>query len=690
MKERKDESLPLHGRLVAASSRRIAALRDWGALHRRQFLLELAIVLLLTTAAAVPRLVLLGDIPLGIHGDEAAAGLEARQILHGVRVEAYSRVALGVPSGTFYWTALIFKLLGDGVWTLRFAFALLGIASVPVAYLAFRVMFGRNVAIFAALFLSFSSWHLHYSRIAMIPISLPLFEVATLLFFFLGLRTRSRLLFALAGVALGAGIYGYQAWVSFAVGFGMVVIVVAPLQFRRDFARYVACIAVMVGVAGLVGLPMASFARKHPDIYLGRYRAYSVTRTSEYQARHTWWSRAEYLGTREREYLHSLVSKGRTDGVDAAGVVPFIDPLTLVLLAAGAVISLWRSRHPPYMALIVLTITIGSGPVFANEGSFRRTIGLTPLLAVVAALPLALLWEHRARFRVPLAAAAGAILTVGAVGTVQLSRYYRTFGDDEGVRWVYNANMTEASRYMATLPRGTYVYFLDNRATLNFEVRQFLSPNTTGEDRSKEFTKKGLVDLSVDRSGDVAFIFMGAYLDDLPVVQQMYVGGDTFIKQEGGDTMFASYRLSRAQIGSEIPTPAVAPTNGPEPTSALDQQAAAKQDDQRRRDLLVVMDLLQRYHAAHGSYPVTVNIQSLCKYPSDAGCALREFSDSLPEDPSPDGVYSYQSAGQQFFLFADFAEATSSASCAAPKPEHFAGAKHLFCLPGAPEPGQTP
>ncbi len=134
--------------------------------------------------------------------------------------------------------------------------------------------------------------------------------------------------------------------------------------------------------------------------------------------------------------------------------------------------------------------------------------------------------------------------------------------------------------------------------------------------------------------------------------------------------------------GSDFPPPTVVPTSTPDPA------APAKRDEQRRRDLIVVFDLLQRYHAVHGSYPVTQNIQTLCTYAFDSGCALKELGDPVPGDPFRDRVYSYQSTGQQFVLYADFEEDSSGDRCSVPRPGHFAGTKHLFCLPGAPDSGQ--
>ena len=153
---------------AAASRPRAPALRSlsaWLDANGADILLLIAI----TAIAAVPRLVLLGTIPPGFHGDEAVAGLEARSLLHyghlmQGQAAPYSLGALGVPAGTFYWTAAVVAVFGQTVVTVRLAYALLGIAGVTLTFLASRIMFGRSVAVIATLLLSVSAWHLHYSR----------------------------------------------------------------------------------------------------------------------------------------------------------------------------------------------------------------------------------------------------------------------------------------------------------------------------------------------------------------------------------------------------------------------------------------------------------------------------------------------------------------------------------------------
>ena len=211
--------------------------------------LDLLILLGLTVLAAVPRLVLLTDIPPGFHGDEAWTGIDARRVLDEGWIGPYVISALGQPAGPLYFAAPIVGLLGDSVFSVRLSMALLAIVTVPVAYLTFRVMFGRTLGTFAAILLALGLWHLHFSRIGFMVISWPLMELVTLLFLFLGIKTRRWLFFGLAGLAFGAGIYTYNAYPIFALPFGVFIVWLALRYRGRDLIRYGGQVTLMAGLA---------------------------------------------------------------------------------------------------------------------------------------------------------------------------------------------------------------------------------------------------------------------------------------------------------------------------------------------------------------------------------------------------------------------------------------------------------
>ena len=96
--------------------------------------------------------------------------------------------------------------------------------------------------------------------------------------------------------------------------------------------------------------------------------------------------------------------------------------------------------------------------------------------------------------------------------------------------------------------------------------------------------------------------------------------------------------------------------------------------------------LLDKYYAAHGAYPATNGVQTLCTYDFDEACKLKEIQSPLPRDPLPDGQYWYSSDGQQFVVYASLEEPTTPADCPVTTPAHLANVSNLLCAPGNPGP----
>ena len=505
---------------------------------------DVAIVVVLLAFALVTRLVLLGDIPPGLHGDEAGFGLESRRIQHEGDIGAWSNVALGTPAGTFYWTAAIFSLFGDTVYTLRVSYALLGVATVPVAYLAFRVMFEKTTATIAGLLFCFSAWHIHFSRVAHVPVAWVLVEAGVMLALFLALRYESILLFALTGAVFAAGIYTYGGYPVFVLAMLAFLGWLAVARYRDRLLEFASWVGVMVGLAIIVGLPMASYALDHPSDYIDRNRERSVARSPEYKSAGNLFERAHVLYSREVDYLQLAVTDPRMDTVDGAGAFPFVSWALVVLLVPGGVICLLRWREPAYAFLLLGIVVIALAPVLTTDAAYRRTVGLTPLLAGVAALPLATLlaWARR---RLALTVAAGVVvaLAVGTVSAIDLTRYFSTYDDDPGVNEVYAKTMSDVMSYVDTLPGSPYVYFLSGRWSFDHETRKFLQPHLQGEDRSARF---GVYSLDADRSKDTLFLFLDAYTDQVDRVEARYPGGRTFVTDE-----FEAYYLPKL-AGTEL------------------------------------------------------------------------------------------------------------------------------------------
>src|SRR3954462_6504166 len=159
----------------------------------------LVAVVAITLLAAFVRLYRIETFPPGLHGDEAWTGLDARRVLKEGWIGVYVGSALGQPSGPLYWTAAVFKVIGDGVLQLRLSMALLGIATVPLTYWAAQQMFDRRTALVSAVLMAFMGWHILFSRTAFMVTAQPLVEVVFLGLLFSAYKRDGYALYAAAG-----------------------------------------------------------------------------------------------------------------------------------------------------------------------------------------------------------------------------------------------------------------------------------------------------------------------------------------------------------------------------------------------------------------------------------------------------------------------------------------------------------
>ncbi len=229
--------------------------RTW---HRTLFWATLVV-------GAALRFVALGRVPGGLNSDEASSGVEALSILRTGADLWGNHLPVWFPAWGSGMNALYTYIAVPVIWlfgldsvTLRAVGAVFGVLTLPVAYAATRLHFGRDTALAATFLLAVLPWHVMASRWALDSNLAPLF-------FTLGLYTLGRALKEggrwplLAFVPWAVAIYAYPA-VIYAVIPGSVGIV--AFYWRRVIAdpwRWVAGIV----IAKLIALPFGLFLIKN-------------------------------------------------------------------------------------------------------------------------------------------------------------------------------------------------------------------------------------------------------------------------------------------------------------------------------------------------------------------------------------------------------------------------------------------
>ncbi|MCH8010000.1 MAG: glycosyltransferase family 39 protein [Chloroflexi bacterium] len=649
--------------------RNAAALFRWLNEHR----LDLAILVALAAVAGSVRLPMLAEIPAGLHGDEAWTGIDAVRVLEEGWIGPYVTSALGQASGPIYVAAPFVGLFGETVFSIRLAGAVMGIATVLVAYLAFRVMFDRTVAVFGAVLLAVGVWHLHYSRLAFPVIAWPLLEVLTLLFLFLAIKSGRWLHYALAGLFAGAGVYTYNAYPVFALPValfvGWIALGLALARERRAelLRRYAARVALMAGVALLAALPLILYVTDSSNEYFNHQQTISLFEQSEWQEAGTW-DRAELLKDKAWDFYRAAFWSGDPDEADGAGQQAMVDRVSLVLLIAGVFVLLVRWRRPASVAVLLLVLLVPLGTFVTIQGTYRQTLGVVPFLALLAAIPLALWWQQSARFVPRLRYASYAVIVgvVGLISFLNLFFYFDDFPDSELARTTFSPELTETVEFITDLPDGGVVYFYSDRWSFDYEVIRYLAADRAGEDRSTVF---GEFSLEPDPSQNVAYVFMDPYKERLSDAATRFPGG----REVDGGGSYLAYLLPRSQ--------APAPT----PTAVSAAEAMRQRDVARMQDLEEIQQTIAVYTAEGNALPNTNgDLQSLCVFRElDAGCELLEVLDQLPEDPLGDaGVngYFYVSDGATYIVYAQ--RETDAFPACDEHPEFLGQFDALLCVKG--------
>ncbi|MBI4226313.1 glycosyltransferase family 39 protein [Candidatus Roizmanbacteria bacterium] len=116
--------------------------------------------------------------PYGFFTDEASIGYNAYSLLKtgkdewGVRLPVLFKASGAYSNPVFIYSAIpIIFLFGLNEFSVRFTSVLYGILGIFALFLLTNLLFGKKIALFSALFLAISPWHIHMSRIGFEVIS---------------------------------------------------------------------------------------------------------------------------------------------------------------------------------------------------------------------------------------------------------------------------------------------------------------------------------------------------------------------------------------------------------------------------------------------------------------------------------------------------------------------------------------
>jgi 4-amino-4-deoxy-L-arabinose transferase-like glycosyltransferase len=642
--------------------------------------LDAFILVSITLLAALLRLWGLGDVPQGIHGDEAQFGMDAERVLSEGWIGPYTGSALGQPSGIAYVIAPAQWLLGATPLGVRLGVAIFSVAAIPLAYVLFRLLTNRVTALLAALLLAVSLWHVHLSRVAYQPALVPTIELAVLVFWALAIQRGNWYWFVLSGATLGLGLYTYTAYPIFVFAFA-VYIVIYTLAFKRgaELLPWVRKVGFAALASFIVGLPLFLYMSDPANDYFSHYRYYyeshSLLQSDDFEQANLA-AKLDLVFNKATNFIGAYAWHGVSDFIDGASPDkrPMLDQVTLALLVVGMVSVFWHWREPANLLSLVMLAVIPLSSILQTNATYRGPLGAVPFVAYFVAVPLALAWAKAPQLASNYRWGAFALvpLAIAFIAYTSVHAYFGTWSKSSAFRWVYSQEVTAASEYIQSLPNNPYVYFYSERWSFDYETRKYLAPRVQGENRSKQHGQQQ--GYEIDRSRDSVLLLLPPYIADQDLLRTMYPEGTESVGREGERALYLAYHVPAAE------------NDGLTNDASGSATPADDSDARRRSDLRGIAEALDGYRQEHGAYPSTNgNVQTACAYPTlDRLCVLEgRTGDAKLVDPRGHATelgYWYMSDGSSFTLFATLEKPPTQAERCTPVPESLRQKPNVLCL----------
>ena len=516
--------------------------------------IEWTLVALIVLGGLFLRLYAIDVIPSGLNNDEAINAIEANEIAAGKPFATLTERGLNRETMFHYLAAFSFRNPGlllnvlravpvafglnprfindpmsDAIIPLRAVSMVAGTLTILLLYLFARRELGVRVALFAALFLAVSPWHLLYSRTGERVILAPIFAIATAGLFLRAWRTTKLADHLLWGLAAGLGFWTYTSFRAVPMALVAFVVLAAWRGSRaggdaQEPQRRVG-LAAGAGVMGVLLIGLMLLSGMSPLGFLTR-GAYAATPP---QTR--WLPNLVHAVTMQNYFplRYAVIQSDEfiSDGISASFGAIGLEPDTL-LLAAFATLGLaclaWRGfargrnaggrdaggrdaggagRRDPAAALLVLMVlslwlTIGwLGP------SLTRMLLNLPWFCIAAAVVAAGVWDGLADLLRPLGArlpgfAARLVAVVpvllmagiAALATAQgYSNYFLLAGRSERAMQHYGPTQTIMGMYTRSLPQDEDVIVLH---TLRVDTLHYLVGNRPNVQYVTDTTKVSL------------------------------------------------------------------------------------------------------------------------------------------------------------------------------------------------------
>lgn len=440
------------------------------ALRHRPFARGWVWLCLIILLGAGARLYQLDRLPPGFYTDEAYYALDALDVIAGAR-PIYFPANNGREPLFIYGLSISISVLGRTPFAVRLPAALLGTLTIPAAYALGRALFNRRVGLIMAALTAASLWAIALSRIGLRASTLPPLAAVMLACLVTGLRQRRLWLMALSGALCGLCFYTYLSarltplpliasgifWYSAERLTGQ-----RPTIAWRALAAFGLCAAV-------VAAPLALYAARAPQVYLGRAEQVFI-----FGGEDGWRALFDNLVA----VLGMFNWRGDLNARHNLPGRPAFDPLIGLAFVAGLAWSayrVWKRREAASALALLWSGTMLLPTLLTRDAPhFLRAIGALPMVFVFPALALDWVWKRTGRWG---GAVAFAVLALS--GALTAWDYFGVCAHDPNTRYAFQTAAVElaqeAKAYLADERRALY---LDRRLWDSFPAVRFLLPES--------------------------------------------------------------------------------------------------------------------------------------------------------------------------------------------------------------------
>lgn len=408
----------------------------------------LLLIVILIIGAAL-RIVALGSVPPGLHFDEAVYGLMASEIGDGYWPVFFSAYTGREPL-YMYLMAGVFQVTGVNALGIRLTSALIGTATIWLAYLLFRELFpdrAPRLPLLTAALTAIAYWHITVSRNGYPNIAIPPLECLALLFLWRGYRKNHKGWMALGGAFIGLVLYTYLAARLFPITVALFFIYALLVNRKRFLSRFWG-IALAALISVLVFAPLGlHFVRNPQDFWERADQVLAVRKSGG-------WGLIKLYTRNILDTMGGFFVKGDIRQHFNLPGKPIFDPVlgTFFVLGVITTIKHWRSLEYALLPIWVAGMTLPALLTAEPMPQSQRMFGIVPAVFGLAALGIdaTLRWIEARDLQRPRQAATVLLILLLLFETAStVYAYFFNWGQQRATYSTFHAEQMLAARAAA-------------------------------------------------------------------------------------------------------------------------------------------------------------------------------------------------------------------------------------------------